>query len=577
MFGGTVEMGEDGYLQMNDRVIAKRSDTTAVIGGGDLNVLGARPTAKVLDGESEVDMEISANWISPFGMTKIGRGLLELSGDTADTYAGPTLIRKGTVRLSNEATFGSTAGITEVRHGAAVELNGVDIGNETLVLRGYGEDRGGALRGISGDNTWGGTIVFDSRSSIGVVASAAVDLSGQIVGGGGLRKVGAGTLTLSGDAGNDYSGVTRIYGGTIELDKDAGLAVTGNAVVGDGAGDDRLVLLQGDQLPENARVRVNSSGTLLFSGTAGNELRKIGIDRGSLSVGTGTVRLEKGVKARGGNTSIADGGQIELLGSWRTRPSGQTSFLAGGDVDLQGRDRTFRVRDGDAAIDLAVDADITNGGVTKTGAGRMTITGDSTWAGPTLVKSGVLEILGTLNPATEIDVRRGARLVVNSATPLNNQLAFAPGSTLGGSGTVASFLQLDDGVRLAPGNSPGTLTTAGLVLSPETVLDFELAQAGVVGGGVNDLVHADGNLTLDGILNVRGLAGFDSGTYRLFEYTGALVDNGLVMGEAPEGHHYTIDTATPGQVNLQVAPEPMSIVALLGGGALLAARRRRRA
>jgi fibronectin-binding autotransporter adhesin len=49
------------------------------------------------------------------------------------------------------------------------------------------------------------------------------------------------------------------------------------------------------------------------------------------------------------------------------------------------------------------------------------------------------------------------------------------------------------------------------------VLDYELGQAGVVGGGVNDLTGVTGELTLDGTLNITDIGGFGPGVYRLFQ------------------------------------------------------------
>lgn len=105
------------------------------------------------------------------------------------------------------------------------------------------------------------------------------------------------------------------------------------------------------------------------------------------------------------------------------------------------------------------------------------------------------------------------------------------------------------------------------------------AQVGMIGSGINDLISVTGNLTLDGTLLVDGLPGFTTGTYRLFNYTGALNDSGLSL-DAPFLAAYpgsAIDTATAGQVNLVVVPEPAALMSLLGGvGGLLGFRRFRR-
>ena len=62
-----------------------------------------------------------------------------------------------------------------------------------------------------------------------------------------------------------------------------------------------------------------------------------------------------------------------------------------------------------------------------------------------------------------------------------------------------------------------------------------------------------GDLRLDGTLNVTGLPGFGSGTYRLMDYGMSLVDNQLSFGLMPVGYAYQIQTTVPGQVNLAVS------------------------
>src|SRR3546814_1226790 len=94
---------------------------------------------------------------------------------------------------------------------------------------------------------------------------------------------------------------------------------------------------------------------------------------------------------------------------------------------------------------------------------------------------------------------------LSAATGLTNVLS---GGTLGGSGTIGGSVTVADGGRLAPGNSPGTLTINGdLTLNGASILDLEFGQANVVGGPLNDLIDVQGNLTLDGTVDVTVTTG----------------------------------------------------------------------
>lgn len=168
----------------------------------------------------------------------------------------------------------------------------------------------------------------------------------------------------------------------------------------------------------------------------------------------------------------------------------------------------------------------------KTGTGVFTLSGANTYTGVTTVTGGELRVTGSLG-ATAVTV--------------------ASGATLSGAGTIAGGVTVEDGGILAPGASAGTLTVGALNLSGGSVLDYELGTAGVIGGGVNDLIVVNGNLVLDGQLDVTDLGGFGPGVYRLINYGGALTDNGLDVGSLPVGVGATdlfVQTALANQVNL---------------------------
>src|SRR3546814_609454 len=84
------------------------------------------------------------------------------------------------------------------------------------------------------------------------------------------------------------------------------------------------------------------------------------------------------------------------------------------------------------------------------------------------------------------------------------------------------------------------------------ILDLEFGQANVFGGPLNDLIDVQGNLTLDGTVDVTVTTGgsFDAGLYRVINYDGALTDNGLALGTMPPGSDVFVQTSIANQVNL---------------------------
>ena len=175
------------------------------------------------------------------------------------------------------------------------------------------------------------------------------------------------------------------------------------------------------------------------------------------------------------------------------------------------------------------------GAVNHNGGGTTIFTGNNSYSGATNVNAGTLLVNGNQSGATGLT-------------------SVASGATLGGAGTIGGNVTIADGGALAAGsNGVGTLAVNGnLSLGNTSQLNFEFGQANVPGGPLNDLVNVGGNLTLDGVVNVTQTAGgsFGPGVYRLFNYGGALTNNGLTVGSVPVGTQAFVQTALANQVNL---------------------------
>ena len=168
--------------------------------------------------------------------TKAGSGKLTLTGTNTNT--GTMTVSAGVLNIQNSSALGTTASGTSVTSGAALQVQGnITVGAEALTLNGTGVSNDGALRNISGTNTYGGAITLGSATRINSDAgtltldvasgSAITGTQNLTFGGAGnvtvndaiatgtgtLTKDGAGTLTLS--AANTYTGLTTITAGTL--------------------------------------------------------------------------------------------------------------------------------------------------------------------------------------------------------------------------------------------------------------------------------------------------------------------------------------------------------------------------
>jgi len=148
------------------------------------------------------------------------------------------------------------------------------------------------------------------------------------------------------------------------------------------------------------------------------------------------------------------------------------------------------------------------------------------------------------------------------------------GGSIGGDAPYANnytgdiTVNVADGGAVAPGLSIGTMPVVGsLVLSDASVLNFEFDN---VSSDMIAVSGSPGNLTLDGVLNLLGSPVLGQ-TYTIFSYTGALTDNGLVLGNAPYGRLEVTDSGS--EIQVVWIPEPGTLVLTALGGLLLVRRR----
>ncbi|MFC0662164.1 autotransporter outer membrane beta-barrel domain-containing protein [Eoetvoesiella caeni] len=398
-----------------------------------------------------------------------------------------------------------------------------------------------------------GDVSFDAGGAFIDSNGFDVGITTALDGAGGLTKLGDGTLTLSGA--NSYTGATTVEEGTLRAGNGDALVHNGAYVINRGnldlnGYDLTMSSLSGDGGTldmGSAFVIINQSGDTVYEGdivSTSGRLYKQG--NGQLTLNGQISGLSNGLYVEGGtlaltnanshgytywgNDAVLEVGHDQALGTGSLLLVGSGTLRANTDLVLANPISFFDplsnhlTVDGGHNLTLTGDNSLAIGGsvntLTKTGAGILTLSGDTTIGGSfdpgtTTVQGGTLRVNGRL----------ASRITVND------------GATLGGSGTVGTTTVADGGI-LAPGSSIGTLTVDGsMSLSSGSILEYELGSPGASGNpaaGVSDRIDIAGDLALDGTLNLSpgtdpadGTAGV--GYYRLMTYGGTLTDNGLTV------------------------------------------------
>jgi autotransporter-associated beta strand protein len=480
------------------------------------SVILAGPTTIGTDGSQDLQNNLSyasltlAGVVSDltaggnYALTKIGDGNLVLSG--TNTYGGTTEVQDGIVVVQNTKALGGTTNGTMVDAGAALELT-TSLGAEPLTLQGDGVDalynghNTGALRNISGNNVFTGTITLGTSTTIGVDSNQSLTITspGGIVGAAAdnLTKELSGLLILA--SANTFGGTTVVSQGVLQIQNSLALGNTSGLVeVLNGA----QLQLQTPTTGPNASVAVNVNGKTL-------ELSGSGIS------GTGAL-LDSG----GSNTW---GGAITLF----SLPSFSPEALPVGVV-------AFGVTNaGDVLTVSGSIGESPASGLSKVGAGELVFSSANSYTGTTYINGGALAVQdsGALGSTATPDVQRitiggtpgtftltfngqTTPALSSSATVAQVQTALNALSSIGGvSGSVT--VSLDTTTATTPTDvltyNIYTIIFGGLLAGLDQPLLSAIGLGGatasasrVADGGIGTQVNAGGALLLDGDPNHTG-------------------------------------------------------------------------
>ncbi len=347
-----------------------------------------------------------------------------------------------------------------------------------------------------------------------------------------LRLTGASTITL-----NDSAQTLTLASGGLLVTGGGANTITGGTL--EGASGQDLVVIQ------NSTGDLTISSTLADNGGA-TSLTKSG--PGKLII-AGTDNMTGDNYLNGGAVEVSD---LAQLASGPLVMNGGTLHYTGADassvraITFNGLGGTFDIDDSvtltqSGAIGGSGAAIGDLGGLTKIGNGKLVLAANNTYSGPTVVSAGTL--------------------IVNETNSYNTAI-FGAGTvtvdgTLGGSGVISGPVTVESGGTISPGNSVGTLTLAtNLTLAAGSTNYFEVTNS----PGASDQIIVGGDLIVSNstiAINVQGAA-LQPGTNTLIQYAGSLSGSfnptvALVGGSVNSS--LTIDTSTPGQVNLVLIPQ----------------------
>ena len=503
---GTNILGQ--FTITSGEVVARSASATGsgqLAGGGtnailslasDLNLSGGTSSSTFLSGNLQIrireDSSSSADRTINF-LTRVGTQNANGSITIADNINST-----GRVILNITNSAGATAQHVPIDLGTTGVLRFSQTGSTIYgggtasgIISGAGsvEITGGGSTTYTAANTYTGTttissgnLTIDANMAIGAIAgsggltiNASRDLtsnssttntfSGVIRGAGNFTKAGTGTQILTGS--NTHNGTVTISAGTLQLGNggdtgslNATATITNDATLAFNRSD---IVTQGTHFSTAA---ISGTGTLAQIGSGTLVLNAANTYTGGTTLNAGTIQLAA-ANALGTSGNITFGGGTLQYGS------GISSDLS---PRLKNSASAIAIDTNNQAVTFASAIDSTNaGGLTKSGAGTLTLNATNSYTGATTVNAGTLAVNGSIATSSLTTINSGAALV--------------------GSGTLGA-LTIASGGTMNPGNSPGTLTVGDTTWSGGGNYNWQIHDATGSAGTGWDLLASTGTLTI---------------------------------------------------------------------------------
>jgi autotransporter-associated beta strand protein len=492
--GALTVTGDDSGVA-NDNIeirnIATNTDFMEVLVNGQrqyaglLEALSGGVTINGLGGSDNLTVDFTSGFPTPTGSLTYNGG-----GGTSDsltlTGGGPfssivhnfTNANDGNVNVDgNTINYTGLEPITDNLPAVNRTFN-FNGGTETITL----SDDGGASNNKSFiDSTAAESVTFVNPSGAMNVNAGSGDDTVNI---NGLDSSFSADLTVNGDAGTDtvtfqinslnignndlqvsaesvninngsIAAGTQTYNGPVTLGADTTLTSNSSGAISFNS------TVESDSTPR--ALTVSTSGTTTFAGSVGssNPLASLTTNPG------GTTAINGGSVTTVGDQNYSDGA---ILGSNTTLTAEDVVFSSA--VDNGGNSLTVNVSGTTSEANGAISG---SGTLSKNGTGRLALNAANTYTGDTTINGGTLLVNGSTAAASDFTVNSGA--------------------TLGGTGTIGGTVTVNSGGTVAPGQSPGILSTGSVTFNGGSNFSVELA--GTTAGTGYDRLKVTGTVALN--------------------------------------------------------------------------------
>jgi autotransporter-associated beta strand protein len=439
------------------------------------------------------------------GITKSGPGILDIAGDTSNTYTGTMTIVSGpagifksglpgvtVTAITGDLVIGDGASVTTYYHDQIADASNVTIG-------------------------LGGTLALENVSE----KLNSLSMTGGIV------TTGAGMISVNHRIDVLASAQSSTISGTLAM-----LNINPKIGVADGAAADDLVISASLLNPNGPLIKIGAGTALISSSNP---------TMGNTDVGEGTLAISNGA-ALGGSTTVtmSKGATLDLRGAISFAPAITTiafplglvdaaRILASGNATMNGNVALGATLNYEVASGLnllvnpqTITETVAGSAVTKTGTGQLSYQANSSYTGGTTIAAGTLQARssGALGSFGAVVVEAGATLDLYDNSPLAmgniNYGIPSGGLTIQGGGVGGTAGALS---KMA-GSGPITLTGGAVNLAENAAvrvdagdLRFQQATTGSKmltkqGAGVLGLLAANNGLlsaeVMEGSLFVLG-------------------------------------------------------------------------